>query len=126
VIRIGTKGERAESRVSSAGVESGHADGGNRYMNVRDLSCWPPKWRGASSGPDHVANGEGGILTAVRWDLKTQSLTLTRESEGERHSAVCEGEVSVLTELYLLLGGHIGRPLAKIGSLEMSLSRQAR
>ena len=95
-------------------------------MNVRDLSCWPPKWRGASSAPDHVANGKGGILTAVRWDLKTQSLTLTRESEGERHSAVCEGEVRVLTELYLLLGWHVGRPLAKIGSLEMPLSRQAR
>jgi hypothetical protein len=95
-------------------------------MNVRDLSCWPPKWRGASSGRDHVANGELGVLTAVRWDLKTRSLTLTREFEGERQSAVCEGEVSVLTELYLLLGWHIGRPLVKIGGLEMSLSGQAR
>lgn len=94
-------------------------------MNVRDLACWPPKWRGASGGSGHVVNGESGILTAARWDIKTQSLTLTRENEGDRQSAVCEGEVSVLTALYLLLGWHIGRPLAKIGSLEMRLPRRA-
>lgn len=95
-------------------------------MTVRDLACWPPRWRGASSGSGHAANGEGGILTAVRWDLKTRSLTLTRENDGDRHSAVCEGEVKELTELYLLLGWHVGRPLAKIGSLEMPARRHAR
>jgi hypothetical protein len=120
LIRIGTRGRGLSLAVSSA------ADRGNRYMNVRDLTCWPPKWRGASNGSSHVVNDERGILTAVRWDLKTRSLTLTREDEGHRHSAVLEDEVRVLTKLYLLLGWHIGRPLAKIASLEMTPSRQAR
>ncbi len=88
-------------------------------MTVRDLKCWPPKWRRDSRVSGHVANGESGTLIAVRWNLKNQSLALTMEDEGDRHSAVLEDEVGVLTKLYLLLGWHVGRPLAKVGSLEM-------
>ena len=89
-------------------------------MNVRDLQCWPPKWRRVPHESDDVTAGERGILIAVRWDLKRQSLTLTMEDAGDRHSAVLQDEVGRLTKLYLLLGWHIGRPLAKIGSLEMT------
>jgi hypothetical protein len=42
------------------------------------------------------------------------------EDEGDRYSAVLEDEVQVLTKLSLLLDWHVGRPLAKIGSLEMT------
>jgi hypothetical protein len=91
-------------------------------VTVRDLECWPPKWRRDSRVSDHVANGESGILIAVRWNLKNQSLALTMEDDGDRHSAVLEDEVGVLTRLYLLLGWHIGRPLAKVGSLEMTVT----
>jgi hypothetical protein len=89
-------------------------------MKVRDLPCWPPRWREASPASGHAADGERGVLTAIRWDLMTQSFTLTMEDEGDRYSGRLEGEVRVLTKLYLLLGWHIGRPLARIGSLEMS------
>ena len=89
-------------------------------MKVRDLKCWPPKWRGASSVPGHVANGEDGVLIAVRWDLKNQSCGLTMEDKGDRYSGLLDGEVRLLTKLYLLLSWHVGRPLAKIGSLEMT------
>ena len=89
-------------------------------MLVRDLQCWPPKWRGVPSGSGDVTAGERGILIGVHWDLKRQSLTLTMEDTGDRYSAVLQDEVGKLTKLYLLLGWHIGRPLAKIGSLEMT------
>jgi hypothetical protein len=107
--------------VSSAGAAPRGADRGNGRMKVRDLKCWPPKWRGDPGVSGHVANGEDGVLIAVRWDFKTQSLALTMEDEGARHSAVLEDEVRWLTKLSLLLDWHVGRPLAKIGSLEMTL-----
>lgn len=89
-------------------------------MKVRDLQCWPPKWQGAPRELGHVVHGEDGILIAVRGDLKTPSLALTMEDEGDRYSAVLEGEARVLRSLSLLLDWHVGRPLAKIGSLEMT------
>ena len=90
-------------------------------MNVRDLPCWPPKWRRASSPSGEVSSGERGILIAARWDHKTQSLALIMEDEGARHVAVLEDKVPVLAKLSLLLDWQIGRPLAKIGSLEMTV-----
>ena len=92
-------------------------------MNVRDLPCWPPRWRRASSPSGEVTSGDRGVLIAARWDHKTQSLALTMEDDGDRHVAVLEDKVQVrvLSKLALLLDWHIGRPLAKIGSLEMTL-----
>ena len=91
-------------------------------MNVRDLPCWPPRWRRASSISGEAASGERGILIAARWDHKSQSLALVMEEDGGvRHVAVLEDTVPVLSKLCLLLGWHIGRPLAKIGSLEIAL-----
>jgi hypothetical protein len=90
-------------------------------MNVRDLTCWPPRWRRASSPSGEVSSGERGILIAARWDHKTQSLALIMEDEGARHVAVLEDKVPVLAKLSLLLDWQIGRPLAKIGSLEMTV-----
>ena len=89
-------------------------------MIVRDLPCWPPKWRGVPRGTGPVANGEDGILIAVRANLKTPSLTLTMEEGSDRYSAVLEDEGRVLSKLSLLLDWHVGRPLAKIGSLEVT------
>lgn len=40
--------------------------------------------------------------------------------DGDRYSAVLEDEVWVLTRPSLLLDWYVGRPLAKIGSLEMT------
>ena len=65
-------------------------------MTVRDLKCWPPRWRRDSRVSGHVANGESGTLIAVRWDLENQSLALTMEDKGDRHSAVREDEVGEL------------------------------
>ncbi|HEV8308457.1 MAG TPA: hypothetical protein VGW35_12380 [Methylomirabilota bacterium] len=93
-------------------------------MKVRDLECWPPTWRGASGVSGNGADREGGILTAVRWDHKNQSITLTREYDGDRHSGLLEDQVRPLTTLYLLLGWHVGRALANIGSLEMTPERR--
>lgn len=90
-------------------------------MNVRDLACWPPRWRQASSPSGEVTGGERGILIAARWDHETQSLALVMEDEGARHVAVLEDKVPVLAKLSLLLDWQIGRPLAKIGSLEMTV-----
>jgi hypothetical protein len=90
-------------------------------MNVRDLTCWPPRWRRASGPSGEVTSGERGVLIAARWDHKTQSLALIMEDEGGRHVAVLEDKARVLSKLSLLLDWHIGRPLAKIGSLEMTL-----
>lgn len=46
------------------------------------------------------------------------------EDDGDRYSAVLEDDVRVGKRLHLLLGlllgWHIGRPLANIGRLEMS------
>ncbi len=89
-------------------------------MEVRDLQCWPPKWQGVPRELSHVVHGEDGILIAVRGDLKTPSLALTMEDDGDRYSAVLEDEARVLARLSLLLDWHVGRPLAKIGSLEMT------
>jgi hypothetical protein len=90
-------------------------------MHVRELTCWPPKWRRASGPSGEVAGGERGILIGTRWDHKTQSLALVMEDEGDRHVAVLEDKAGVLSKLSLLLDWHIGRPIAKIGGLEMSL-----
>ena len=90
-------------------------------MTVRDLPCWPPSWRRASDPSGTATLGERGVLIATRWDRKTPSLALIMEDEGDRHVAVLEDKTGVLSKLLLLLDWHIGRPLAKIGSLEMTL-----
>jgi hypothetical protein len=43
------------------------------------------------------------------------------EDGGDRHTAVLEDKVRVLSKLALLLDWQIGRPVAKIGSLEMTV-----
>jgi hypothetical protein len=90
-------------------------------MNVHDLTCWPPRWQRSSSLSDAVTSDERGILIGTRWDHKTQSLALIMEDGGDRHTAVLEDKVGVLSKLSLLLDWHIGRPIAKIGSLEIAL-----
>ena len=91
-------------------------------MNVRDLPCWPPRWRRASGVSGEAVSGERRLLIAARWDHKSQSLALFMEEDGgDRHVAVLEDKVRVLSKLCLLLDWHIGRPLAKIGSLEIAL-----
>ena len=89
-------------------------------MKVRDLACWPPKWRRTSGPSGEVISGERGVLIAARWDHKTESLSLVMEDGGDRHVGVLEDKVRVLSTLALLLDWHVGRPLAKIGSLEMT------
>ena len=90
-------------------------------MNVHDLTCWPPRWQRPSSPSDAVPSDERGILIGTRWDHKTQSLALIIEDGADRHTAVLEDKVGVLSKLSLLLDWHIGRPIAKIGSLEIAL-----
>jgi hypothetical protein len=90
-------------------------------MKVHDLTCWPPRWQRLSSPSDAVTSDERGILIGTRWDHKTQSLALIMEDGGDRHTAVLEDKVRVLSKLSLLLDWHIGRPIAKIGSLEIAL-----
>jgi hypothetical protein len=89
-------------------------------MKVRDLACWPPRWRRTSGPSGEVTSGERGILIAARWDHKAESLSLIMEDGGDRHVAVLEDKVRVLSKLALLLDWHVGRPLAKIGGLEMT------
>ncbi len=90
-------------------------------MKVRDLACWPPRWRRASGPSGEVTSGERGVLIAAHWDYKTQSLSLVMEDEGDRHVGVLEDTVPVLSTLALMLDWHVGRPLAKIGGLEMTV-----
>jgi hypothetical protein len=90
-------------------------------MTVRDLPCWPPNWRAATTGASQGARGERGVLIAVRGDLAAQSLTLTMEDAGDRYVAVVRDDARVLTGLALLLDWHIGRSLAQIAGLEMRL-----
>ena len=89
-------------------------------MKIRDLNCWPPEWRGDPGASANVPDGEDGTLTGVRWDLEDRSLTVTMEYEGDRHSAVLRDDVGLLTKVYLMLGWHVGRPLAKVGTLEIT------
>jgi hypothetical protein len=88
-------------------------------MTVRDLPCWPPNWRAATTGVSHGAKGERGVLIAARGDLAAQSLTLTMEDAGDRYVAVLHDDARVLTGLTLLLDWHLGRSLAQIASLEV-------
>ena len=90
-------------------------------MMVRDLPCWPPNWRAATTGASQGAKGERGVLIAARGDLTAQSLTLTMEDSDGRYFAVLRDDAGVLRGLDLLLGWHIGRSLAQIASLEMRL-----
>ena len=90
-------------------------------MNVRDLTCWPLRWRQFSGPSGEATGGERGILIAARWDHKTQFLALAMEDEGDRHTAVLEDRGRGLAKLALMLDWQIGRPLAKIGGLEMTL-----
>ena len=94
--------------------------GGTR-MTVRDLPCWPPNWRAATTGASHGATAERGVLIVARGDLTAQSLTLTMEDAGDRYFAVLRDDARVLTGLALRLDWHIGRPLAQIANLEMRL-----
>ena len=88
-------------------------------MTVRDLPCWPPNWRAATTGASHGANGERGVLIAARGDRAARSLTLTMEDAGDRYVAVLHDDARVLTGLTLLLDWHLGRSLAHIASLEV-------
>lgn len=88
-------------------------------MTVRDLPCWPPNWRAATTGTSHGARGGRGILVAARGDRAAQSLILTMEDAGDRFVAVLHDDARVLSGLTRLLDWHIGRSLAQIASLEM-------
>jgi hypothetical protein len=90
-------------------------------MTVRDLPCWPPNWRSASTGASHGAKGGRGVLIAARGDFAAESLTLTMEDAGDRYVAILHDDARVLTGLVLLLDWHLGRSLAQIGNLEMRL-----
>lgn len=90
-------------------------------MNVRDLTCWPPRWRRVSSPSGEDCSGGRGVLIAARWDHKTRSLALIMEDGEDRYAAVLADTVPVLSKLSLLLDWHIGRPLAKIGGLQIAL-----
>lgn len=86
-------------------------------MTVRDLPCWPPNWRAATTGASQGAKGERGVLIGSRGDLAAQSLTLTMKGAGD----LLRDDARVLTGLALLLDWHIGRSLAQIANLEMRL-----
>ena len=88
-------------------------------MTIRDLPCWPPNWRAATTGASRGANGERGVLIAARADRTAGSLTLTMEDAGDRYVAVLHDDARVLTGLTLLLDWHLGRSLAQIASLEV-------
>ena len=90
-------------------------------MTVRDLACWPPNWRAATTGTSHGAKGERGVLIAARGDLAAQSLTLTMEDAGDRYVAVLRDDARTLTGLSLLLDWHLGRSLTQIAGLEVRL-----
>ena len=96
-------------------------------MNVRDLGCWPPRWHGESGAPDLAGGGERGTLIAILWDAKTRarvpSITVTMEIQGDRYSGVLHDDATLLAQLYLQLGSHIGRPLATIGNLTIQGTR---
>ena len=88
---------------------------------VRDLPCWPPNWRAATTGASHGAKGESGVLIEARRHPTAQSLTLTMADGGDRYVAVLHDDVCVLTGLTLLLDWHLGRSLAQIADLEVRL-----
>jgi hypothetical protein len=119
-IRIRTRAGRARSTRDLRHEYGITLRQGNRHMTVRDLRCWPPKWRRAGGVSAEAVGAERGILIATRWEQKTQSLALVMEDDGDRHYAVLEDKVPVLSKVCLLLDWHIGRSLAKIGSLEIA------
>jgi hypothetical protein len=90
-------------------------------MKVHNLRGWLPRWQRLSSPSDAVTSEERGILIGTRWDRKTQSLMLIMEDRADRHTAVLEDKVRVLSTLSFLLDWHISRPIAEIGSLEIAL-----
>ena len=62
VIRIAMRAGRRRPGVFAEGI----APRGSRRMNVRDLACWPPRWRRVSNPSGEVTPGERGVLIAAR------------------------------------------------------------
>jgi hypothetical protein len=90
-------------------------------MIVRDLEGWPPTWRRPGETTGEGVRAERGVLISVRWDHRRPLLTLVMEDAGDRYVAVPVAVDSVLSRLCLLLGWQIGRPLASIGALPITL-----
>jgi hypothetical protein len=88
VIRIAMRaGRRRPGRSSPDGA----ARRGSRLMTVRDLACWPPRWRRASNPSAEGTPGERGVLIAARWIPRPKSLSLVME-EGETGTSRCRGQ----------------------------------
>jgi hypothetical protein len=80
---------------------------------------WPPEWTIADQGA-----GEEGVLEEVhlRNDLKTKLISVAANHLGDiRKGIIVLEDPSLLEVVYRQLQQHIGRPLAEIGDLEISL-----
>ena len=80
---------------------------------------WPPEWTILDQGA-----GEEGVLEEVhlRHDLKTTLISVVANHLGEIRKGIMVLEDSSLLEVvYRQLKQHVGRPLAEIGDLEITL-----
>ena len=90
-----------------------------RSLTWRGLPMWPPEWTILDQGA-----GEEGVLEAVhlRHDLRTTLISVVANHLGDIRTGIIVLEDSTLLEMvYRKLQQHVGRPLAEIGDLEITL-----
>lgn len=90
-----------------------------RSLTWRGLSMWPPEWTILDQGA-----GEEGVLEEVhlRHVLKTKLISVVANHLGDiRKGIIVLEDPSLLEVVYHQLKQHVGRPLAEIGDLEITL-----
>jgi hypothetical protein len=90
-----------------------------RTLKWRGLSMWPPEWTIMDQGL-----GEAGVLAEVhlRHDLTPTLISVVANHLGEfRKGIMVLEDPALLDAVYHKLRQHIGRTLAEIGDLEISL-----
>ena len=90
-----------------------------RTLKWKGLPMWPPEWMSLDQ-----ELGEAGVLEGVhlRHDLNPKLISLVANHLGDIRKGIMVLEDSALLEVvYGTLKQHVGRPLAEIGDLEISL-----
>lgn len=93
-------------------------------MSFRGRPSWPPAWLCFTGEANTDAEGEVGILRAVRWASRTASLAdrcfLIMEHENAMYiGCLFFDDETFCQRVFLKLHHHIGEPIQQIGNLTL-------